>query len=78
MLEKLGVYLRISAKVKESEILIKDMTRMKEGTYVNRVVQFGTICAVQKKHEKHPWRSVTFSKVGGWSNNSPWVFFRVF
>ena len=34
MLEKLGVYLRISAKEKENEILIKDMTRMQEGTYV--------------------------------------------
>ena len=36
MLEKLGVYLRISAKEKENEILIKDMTRMQEGTYVMR------------------------------------------
>ena len=34
MLEKLGVYLQISAKEKENEILIKDMTRIQEGTYV--------------------------------------------
>ena len=27
-----------------------------------------------KKHEKHPWRSVTFSKVAGKSNTPPWVF----
>ena len=29
-----------------------------------------------KKREKHPWRSVTFSKVTGTkSNTPPWVFF---
>ena len=27
-----------------------------------------------KKHEKHPWRSVTFTK----SNTPPWVFFMFF
>ena len=36
MLEKLGVYLRISAIEKENEILIKDMTTMHEGKYVIR------------------------------------------
>ena len=36
MLEKLGVYLRISAIEKENEILIKDMTTMQEGKYVIR------------------------------------------
>ena len=28
-----------------------------------------------KKREKHPWRSVTFSKVGG-KSTPPWVFSR--
>ena len=30
-----------------------------------------------KKRETHPWRSVTFSKVAGFtkSNTPPWVFF---
>ena len=29
-----------------------------------------------KKHEKHPWRSVNFSKVAGTKiNTPPWVFF---
>ena len=41
-----------------------------------------------KKSEKHSWRSVTFSKVAGFSNKSstsrtlsntpPWVFFTIF
>ena len=35
-----------------------------------------------KKHAKHPWRSVTFSKVAGWSPQKsytpPWVFFTFF
>ena len=35
-----------------------------------------------KKREKHPWRSVTFSKIAGCnfteSNNPPWVFFTIF
>ena len=37
-----------------------------------------------KKREKHPWRSVTFSKVVGFSlhftkiNTPPWVFFTFF
>ena len=37
-----------------------------------------------RKPKKHPWRSVTFSKVGGLacnftkSNNPPWVFFWFF
>ena len=26
---------------------------------------FGTIDTIKKKHEKHPWTSVTFSKVAG-------------
>ena len=28
-----------------------------------------------KKHEKHPWRRVTFSKVAGFTKNNttPWV-----
>ena len=30
-----------------------------------------------KKREKHPWRSVTFSKVAGVST-PPWVFFTFF
>ena len=29
------------------------------------VMQFGTIFTIKKKREKHPWRSVTFSKVPG-------------
>ena len=33
-----------------------------------------------KKHEKLPWRNVTFSKVAGFtkSNSPPWVFFTFF
>ena len=36
-----------------------------------------------KKREKHPWRSVTFSKVAGFSyftksNTRPWMFFTFF
>ena len=31
-----------------------------------------------KKREKHPWRSVTFSKVVTKSNTSPWAFFMFF
>ena len=35
-----------------------------------------------KKREKHPWRSVTFSKVAGFnfpkSNTPPWAFFTSF
>ena len=34
-----------------------------------------------KKREKHPWRSVTFSKVAGYfikSNTPQWVFFTFF
>ena len=31
-----------------------------------------------KKREKHPWRSVTFSKVAVKSNTPPWVFFTFF
>ena len=33
-----------------------------------------------KKRKKHPWRSVTFSKVAGFtiSNTPPWVFFTFF
>ena len=36
-----------------------------------------------KRREKHPWRSVTFSKVAGWTCNftkcvtPPWVFFTI-
>ena len=39
-------------------------------------------CVQFKKHEKHPWRSVTFSKVKACnftkSNTPPWVFFMFF
>ena len=33
-----------------------------------------------KKREKHPWRSVNFSKVAGFSkiNTPPWAFFIFF
>ena len=33
-----------------------------------------------KKRKKHPWRSVTLSKVAGFtkSNTPPWVFFTFF
>ena len=32
------------------------------------------LCAQFKKREKHPWRSVNFSKI----NTPPWVFFTCF
>ena len=39
-------------------------------------------CGQFKKREKHPWRSVTFSKVAGSSNTKnntpPWAFFHIF
>ena len=42
------------------------------------VAQFCTICIILKT-KKHPWRSVTFSKVAGCnfieSNTPPWVLF---
>ena len=31
---------------------------------MTRFARFGTICTILK-HKKHPWRSVTFSKVAG-------------
>ena len=43
--------------------------------------RFGTIFVQIKKRLKHPWRSVTYSKVAGLSlrsNTHPWVFFMLF
>ena len=37
------------------------------------VARFGAIVQF-KKPEKHPWRSVNFSKVGTKINTPPWVF----
>ena len=34
---------------------------------MSRLARFGTICKI-KKLQKYPWRSVTFSKVAGFSN----------
>ena len=47
-----------------------------------KLILYNSVAFVQfKKREKHPWRSVTFSKAASLacnstkSNNSPWVFF---
>ena len=43
-------------------IVTQEINNEKE--YLSCFVQSGTICTIQT-HEKHPWRSVVFSKVAG-------------
>ena len=83
MLEKLGVYLRISAKEKENEILIKDMTRMQEGTYVMRCAIWHHLYNfknVKNTHEgvlllvKLQTKASNFIKI----NFPSWVFYTFF
>ena len=83
MLEKLGVYLRISAKEKENEILIKDMTRMQEGTYVMRCAIWYHLYNFKNLKNIHG-EVLLFVKLqaraGNFTegNNPPWVFFMFF
>ena len=52
--------------------------------YMRRFAQYGTICLIKKKHEKHPWRNVTFVKLQveacniTESSTPPSVFFTFF
>ena len=48
--------------------------------YMRHLTRFGTVCTILKR-EKHPWRSVSFSKVeacNSTKSNSPRFFFTFF
>ena len=68
-----------------TEWMIKQIKSFLSGIFANLFTQWCVARFVQsKKREKHPWRSVRFSKVAGWtrkftkSNTPPWVFFMFF